>query len=118
MLSFLWRRDEDYTFDDLKGAFSKLYDDYALLLKKNKCLQKDMKIISQERNKFESESLTHKEEVESLKKGSEDLCCIVEKFTNGKENFAKLLGSQKLVFDNCGVGLNQLLSKSFSKIIL
>ena len=26
--------DEDYTFDDLKEAFSKLYDDYALLLKK------------------------------------------------------------------------------------
>ena len=38
------------------------------------------------------------QEVKKLKKGNRDLKKIVHNFTNGRENFEKLIGSQKTCF--------------------
>ncbi|KAI5671127.1 hypothetical protein M9H77_11491 [Catharanthus roseus] len=47
------------------------------------------------------------------KKVSHHLTLCVEKFTKGKENFEKLLGSQRSPFDKNGIGYNH--SNNFSK---
>ena len=50
-----------------------------------------------------------------MKKKNENLCCIVEKFTNGNENFDKLLGSQKLIFEKSGVGFEPTVKQKLFK---
>ncbi|KAI5666911.1 hypothetical protein M9H77_16764 [Catharanthus roseus] len=42
----------------------------------------------------------------NLKKKMSDLTLCIEKFTKGKENFEKLLGSQRSPFEKSGIGYN------------
>ena len=48
-----------------------------------------------------------KKEVDKLKKESLDLRKLVHNLINGRENFEKLLGSQKLAFDKTGIGFDK-----------
>ena len=80
-----------------KKRFEYYVDSMERVLKLNdEFVQKNLDLIKQVKS-LEEENLC-------LRAKIKDLHGIVLKFTKGQETFDKMLGSQKLAFDKCGIG--------------
>ncbi|KAI5663907.1 hypothetical protein M9H77_23230 [Catharanthus roseus] len=109
--------------DNLSNENSKLIGEKKTLFESLEVLKKEKDFLKLEFQKLVLENKRLCEKVLSLekcmvdyndlKKKVSDLTLCVEKFTKGKENFEKLLGSQKSPFDKNGIGYNH--SNIFSK---
>ncbi|KAI5669506.1 hypothetical protein M9H77_19359 [Catharanthus roseus] len=115
---------------DLKSKTQFLLDENSRLICENKAILESLEVLKKEKecsnddfqklvleNKNLCEKISSLEkcliDYEVLKKKVSDLTLCVEKFTKGKENFEKLLGSQRSPFDKNGIGYNH--SNNFSK---
>ncbi|KAI5673734.1 hypothetical protein M9H77_14098 [Catharanthus roseus] len=115
---------------ELKNKNNFLLDENSKLICENKYLLESLEILKDEKecsnNDFRKLVLENKKFCEKvytleksmvdydvLKKKVSDLTICVEKFTKGKENFEKILASQRLPFDKNGIGYNN--SNNFSK---
>ena len=65
---------------------------------------------------LEKEKQGFLEEIQNLKKESNNLNDIVLKFTKGQKNLELLLGSQKCAFDKSGIGYKPHAKQKFYKI--
>ncbi|KAI5671131.1 hypothetical protein M9H77_11495 [Catharanthus roseus] len=116
--------------NELKNNIDNQSKENSKLVCENKTLFESLDILKKEKNfsKLEFQKLILEiknlcEKVLSLekwmvyyndlKKKVSDLTLSVEKFTKGKENFEKLLGSQRSPFDKNGIGYNG--SNNFSR---
>ncbi|KAI5682221.1 hypothetical protein M9H77_03449 [Catharanthus roseus] len=105
--------------DDLLYENSKLVCENKTLLKSLEVLKNEKDFSNKECQKLVIENKNLCEKVLSLekcmvdyndlKKKVNDLTICIEKFTKGKENFEKLLGSQRSPFDKKGIGYNHSL---------
>jgi hypothetical protein len=117
----------DFTFEELLDAFQELYEESrklgsknkmlktenASLISQNDSLQKEISILKKENNDLisdfkmvDDQTKGLKSEVSTLREKTSDLMQTVLRFTKGKENFEKLLSSQKVSFYRTGLGYN------------
>ncbi|KAI5671804.1 hypothetical protein M9H77_12168 [Catharanthus roseus] len=93
---------------DLKNKTQTLLDENSKLICENKSLLESLEILKNEKdysnNNFQKLVLENKKLCE--KKKVNDLTLCIEKFTQGKENFEKLLGSQRFPYDKNDIGYN------------
>ncbi|KAI5677469.1 hypothetical protein M9H77_08419 [Catharanthus roseus] len=93
-----------------------ILESLEVLKKEKECSNDDFqKLVLENKNLCEKFSFLEKclIDYDVLKKKMSDLTLCVEKFTKGKENFEKLLGSQRSPFDKNGIGYTH--SNIFSK---
>ncbi|KAI5678586.1 hypothetical protein M9H77_09536 [Catharanthus roseus] len=107
----------------LKTKIDILLNDNSKLVCENKTLLESLEVLKKEKNfsnlEFQKLVLENKnfcekvlslekcmEDCNDLKKKMSDFTICIEKFTEGKENFEKLLGSKRSHFDKYSIGYN------------
>ncbi|KAI5681826.1 hypothetical protein M9H77_03054 [Catharanthus roseus] len=108
---------------ELKNKIDNLSNENSKLVCENKTLLKSLEVVKKESDssklEFQKLILENKDlcekvfslekcmvDYDDLKKKVSDLTLCIEKFTNEKENFEKLLCSQRSSFDKSGIGYN------------
>ena len=129
---------DDISLKDIQKAFSSLHENFTSLQEREKDLVaelhsekkrferyvKSIEDILKLNDEFAQENLDLLNRVKSLEEENlclraktKDLHGIVLKFTKGQESFDKMLGSQKLTFDKCGIGFESTSKQKLLKNI-
>ena len=109
---------KNFTFDELHDAFDDLHDEFQKLGIKYVTLKKSSNELDMKLKALRKEKMVLYEENLLLKKEVETFSNITYKHTNEKENFEKLLGSQRQYLSNHGLGYSISQTKCLLKLFL
>ncbi|KAI5681712.1 hypothetical protein M9H77_02940 [Catharanthus roseus] len=103
---------------DLRKKTQFLLDENSKLICENKSILQSLEVLKKEKersnNDFQKLAIGNKNLCE--KKKVNDLTLCIERFTQGKENFEELLGSQRSPYDKSGIGYNHYNASPKTKI--